>query len=412
LGDTADVSFAPNGDMLIAEAESCRILRVNIQTGQISVVTGLPPAQAVVPVIGQIYAPLNFADGPIDQARFLFPFSVAAAPDGTTLYVADLGNNRIRKIDLAIGLVTTIAGSNVYGFAGDGLPAALATLCEPLSIRLGPDGSIFFLDYLNQRIRKIGTDGNINTVAGSGPTLVTGTAVVNDPVVCADYSSSAPCGHFSGDGGPATSAQINLPYAIAVDRVGRLFIADTSNNRIRSVDFGVPILSIGSRKVHGGAGAFDVDLPLFGTAGIECRSAGTNGDYTMVFTFAYPLTSVDGATVTSGSGSINSGAIGSDPHQYVVHLIGVTNAQTTTITLSNVADTAGDFSSNISGSMSVLVGDVNASGRVDAADVSSVRQQTLQPITSSNFRNDINASGRIDAADVSIARQQTLTSLP
>jgi hypothetical protein len=62
--------------------------------------------------------------------------------------------------------------------------------------------------------------------------------------------------------------------------------------------------------------------------------------------------------------------------------------------------------------MGVLLGDVNASGRVDAADVSLVRQQTLQPITSSNFREDINASGRIDAADVSIVRQQTLTSIP
>jgi hypothetical protein len=62
--------------------------------------------------------------------------------------------------------------------------------------------------------------------------------------------------------------------------------------------------------------------------------------------------------------------------------------------------------------MGVLLGDVNASGRVDAADVSLVREQTLVPIDSSNFRADINASGRIDAADVSIARQQTLTSLP
>jgi hypothetical protein len=62
--------------------------------------------------------------------------------------------------------------------------------------------------------------------------------------------------------------------------------------------------------------------------------------------------------------------------------------------------------------MGVLLGDVNASARVDAADVSSVRQQTLQTITTSNFRNDLNTSGRIDAADVSVARQQTLTSLP
>jgi hypothetical protein len=62
--------------------------------------------------------------------------------------------------------------------------------------------------------------------------------------------------------------------------------------------------------------------------------------------------------------------------------------------------------------MGVLLGDVNGSGRVDAADVSLVRQQTLQPITFSNFREDVNASGRIDAADVSVVRQQTLTSLP
>jgi hypothetical protein len=62
--------------------------------------------------------------------------------------------------------------------------------------------------------------------------------------------------------------------------------------------------------------------------------------------------------------------------------------------------------------MGVLIGDVNGSGRVDAADVSSVRQQTLQAVNGTNFRNDINTSSRIDAADVSIARQQTLTSLP
>jgi hypothetical protein len=76
-----------------------------------------------------------------------------------------------------------------------------------------------------------------------------------------------------------------------------------------------------------------------------------------------------------------------------------------------VTDSAGNFSSLVSGSMGILLGDVNASGRVDAADVSTVRQQTLQTIDSTNFRDDVNASGRIDAADVSIVRQQTLTSL-
>jgi hypothetical protein len=174
----------------------------------------------------------------------------------------------------------------------------------------------------------------------------------------------------------------------------------------------VQLNTVVSRKTHGGAGTFDIDLPLNGS-GIECRNGGASGTYTMVFTFANTLASVGGASVTRGTGSVASNNIDSnDAHNYIVNLTGVTNAQRITVSLSNVADNAGDFSSAISASMGVLLGDVNASGRVDAADVSLVRQQTLQPVTSSNFREDINVSGRIDAADVSVARQQTLTSLP
>jgi hypothetical protein len=125
-----------------------------------------------------------------------------------------------------------------------------------------------------------------------------------------------------------------------------------------------------------------------------------------------PLTSVGGASVVNGIGGVSSSTIASDSHKYVVELTGVKNAQVVTVSLNNVSDAAGNFSSSISASMAALVGDVNASGRVDAADVSLVRQQTLHQIDATNFREDINLSGRIDAADVSIARQQTLTSLP
>jgi hypothetical protein len=175
----------------------------------------------------------------------------------------------------------------------------------------------------------------------------------------------------------------------------------------------VTLLGVASRKTHGSAGTFDIGLPLTNPVGIECRSGQpANGNHTMVFTFATPLTSVGGASVTSGTGSVSSSSIGTEPHEYIVNLTGVSNAQTLTVTLTNVADTAGDFSASVAATMGVLLGDVNSSRRVDAADVSLVRQQTLQPITGSNFREDINTSGRIDAADVSIARQQTLTSLP
>jgi hypothetical protein len=173
----------------------------------------------------------------------------------------------------------------------------------------------------------------------------------------------------------------------------------------------VQLVKIVSRKTHGGAGTFDIDLTT--GIGLECRSGGANDDYMLVFTFAHPLTSVDRASVTSGAGSVSNSTIdGIDARHYIVNLTGVANAQTVTVNLTNVSDAAGDFSHSVPISMGVLLGDVNASGRVDAADVSSVRQQTLQDITNSNFRNDLNASGRIDAADVSIARQQSLTSLP
>ena len=173
----------------------------------------------------------------------------------------------------------------------------------------------------------------------------------------------------------------------------------------------VTLSKVVSRKSHGTTGTFDVDLT--NGDGIECRSGGANGDYMLVFTFANALTSVASATVTGGTGSVASANTDSnDAHNYIVNLTGVTNAQTITVNLTNVIDSAGDFSPTVAGQMGVLLGDVNASRRVDAADVSLVRQQTLQPIDSSNFREDINASGRIDAADVSVVRQQTLTSLP
>jgi hypothetical protein len=183
----------------------------------------------------------------------------------------------------------------------------------------------------------------------------------------------------------------------------------------------VPISKIVSTKIHGSAGSFDIDLPLSGSVGVECRSGGTQNAYTLLFTFTNPLASVNSMAITSGAGTVTySGIIpnnsslyvGPNSNQYIVNLAGVANAQVITVTLNNVYDWAGNASSTVSVPMGVLLGDVNSSGRVDAADVSLVRQQTLQSLTADNFREDVNCSGRIDAADVSVVRQQTLTSLP
>jgi hypothetical protein len=174
----------------------------------------------------------------------------------------------------------------------------------------------------------------------------------------------------------------------------------------------VQLTSVVSEFTHGSAGSFGVDLT--NGNGIECRSSSSSGtgNYMIIFTFGNNLANVAAANVTGGTGTVSSSAVGPNPNQYNVNLTGVTNAQSITVALANVNDSAGNYSVSVPATMGVLLGDVNASGRVDAADVSSIRQQTLQTVTTLNFRNDINASGRIDAADVSIARQQTLTSLP
>jgi hypothetical protein len=172
-------------------------------------------------------------------------------------------------------------------------------------------------------------------------------------------------------------------------------------------------VKIASRKAHGAAGTFDIDLPLSGTPGVESRNGGANGDYTIVFTFTNTLTSVSGASVTRGNSSVSSSNIDStDAHNYIVTLTGVTNAQVITVSLTNVTDSAGNFSGAVSASMGVLMGDVNHNGIVSNADVALVKAQVAAPVTASNFRNDVNANGVISNTDVSGVKAQVGATLP
>jgi hypothetical protein len=132
----------------------------------------------------------------------------------------------------------------------------------------------------------------------------------------------------------------------------------------------------------------------------------------VVFTFANQLTSVSSASVSSGTGSVASSSIGTDTHQYIVNLTGVTNAQQLTVTLANLNDNAGDFSASVSATMGVLLGDVNGNGLVNSTDVSQAQAQSGQPVTGSNFRTDVNANGLVTSTDVSIVQSKSGTGLP
>jgi Tol biopolymer transport system component len=175
----------------------------------------------------------------------------------------------------------------------------------------------------------------------------------------------------------------------------------------------VQLVSIVSRMTHGSAGTFDVDLT--NGNGIECRSGGANGNYTIVFNFTNPLSSVTRASVASGTGSVVSNGIdSSDARNYIVNLTGVTNAQYITVSLTNVTDSAGNNSISVpSPSMGVLVGDVNASGRTDNGDAIVVRNLSgTVPTDTSTARADVNCSGRIDNGDAIVIRNNSGNALP
>jgi hypothetical protein len=180
---------------------------------------------------------------------------------------------------------------------------------------------------------------------------------------------------------------------------------------------GDPAVSVVSRKMHGSAGPFDIDLPLTGTRGVESRGSGGVNDYTLVFTFLNNLTSVGSASVSghdpaSGTGSVLSSSLGPNANQYTVNLTGVSTGQYITITLNSVLDATGASGNVIGPQMGVLVGDVNASGIVTSGDTNLCKAQALQPVTIDNFRNDINASGSITTGDVNLIKQNALSQLP
>ena len=148
--------------------------------------------------------------GPAIQARLDLPTRAVVGQDGS-LYFSDAYNHRIRKVD-PMGNISTVAGTGRPGFSGDGGPAVEAQVSQPQSLALDAVGNLYITDRNNHRIRKVDPMGNISTVAGTG-----------------EFG-------FSGDGGPAVEAQLARPYSVAFDAAGNLYIADRNNQRIRKVD--------------------------------------------------------------------------------------------------------------------------------------------------------------------------------
>jgi streptogramin lyase len=185
--------------------------------------------------------------GPAAAARLDQPFGLARGPDGA-LYVCEAGNHVIRRVGRD-GIISTVAGTGKAGYAGDGGPATRAALDEPYEVRFDRRGNMFFVERLNHVVRRVDVrTGVISTVAGTGQA------------------------GFSGDGGPGPQAQLRQPHSIQFDGKGDLYICDIGNHRIRRLDMKTGLITTFAGTGEQGPapdGAPLADTPLSGPRAID-----------------------------------------------------------------------------------------------------------------------------------------------
>jgi sugar lactone lactonase YvrE len=260
LNEPKGLALGVGGILYIADAENHVIRKVDLASGLITTVAGRPekdkgdggPATAHVPATVEDDDPLadppagkaekfvQLSDvsgtvryvvgagksgrfggdgGPATQATLNFPGAVAVDGRGN-LYIADTMNHRVRKVDAATGVISTVAGTGQHRCSGDGGPAVAAALNEPAALAVDGRGNLYIADQSNNRVRKVDLNtGVITTVAGTGET------------------------GYTGDGMPATEAGISGPSGLALGPGGELYIADTFSGRIRLVDPATGIIS-------------------------------------------------------------------------------------------------------------------------------------------------------------------------
>jgi hypothetical protein len=195
----AGVAVLPSGGVLVADMGNHRIRK--LEGGKISTVAGRGTAGA------------SGDGGAAVDAELRTPADVAVLPDGDLL-IADTGNDRVRRVDDATGLISTVAGGGAD--AADGVPATDAALPQPRSVAPAADGSFAVSVAGSRRVRRVAADATITTIAGTGGAGSTG------------------------DGGPGTAATLDAPSGLSVGAGGRLLIADPAGHRIRALDAGLP----------------------------------------------------------------------------------------------------------------------------------------------------------------------------
>ena len=207
LNQPTGVAVDGSGNVYISDTTNNRIRKITAATGVISTIAGNGQAGS------------SGDNGPALSATLNFPYGLAIASNGD-VYYAEFSSNRVRKITVATGIISTVAGTGTAAYNGDDRPATEAAVNAPINVTFDNNGNLVIADSGNNRIRRINmADGKISTIVGTGTS------------------------GFAGDGGLATDARVNVPAGVVYDSAGNLYFADRGNSRIRKVSAGTNIIT-------------------------------------------------------------------------------------------------------------------------------------------------------------------------
>jgi hypothetical protein len=304
------------------------------------------------------------------------------------------------ETDVTVGIVlftdALTVGDGVYTLNGNlscSAPPVAALAAAPTSGN-APLLVNFDASASNIPVGGCGTIGSYNYTFGDGAQVTQST-----PTVSNTYTT----------GGVTYQARVTVTSTVG------LTSSNIAQQNITVNTAGPPVLtSIVSRMTHTGVGDFDIVLPQPpATRNVECRSGGASNNYKLVVTFLHNVTSVGGASVTGGAGSVPLGglSLGPNSNQCTVNLTGVTNDQSTTVTLSNALDSSGALGPETA-IIGVLIGDTTNNGSVNSSDISQTKAQSGTVTSASNFRTDVTVNGLINSSDISTVKSKSGTALP
>jgi uncharacterized protein (TIGR03437 family) len=286
LSQPEDVFVDGSGNVFIADTGNAAIREITASTGIINFIAGACTITSTTTDTntGETCAVGYAGDGGLANAAGLVePMAVAVDSSGN-VYIAEPTDGRIREVSTVNGKVdiNTIVGNGTLGFSGDNAAATSAELNRPTGVAVDASGNLYIADSLNNRIRLAKAGGNISTFAGNG-----------------GYS-------YSGDGGPATSAQLNAPHGVAADTAGNFYIADSGNNVVRKVSANGTITTLAGNGTagFGGDGGAAASAQLSAPQGVAVDSA---GNVYIADTGNSRVREVSGGTITTVAGNGTAG---------------------------------------------------------------------------------------------------------